>query len=64
MDPKRNDPPKKPDGDDKKPKSLWTTIFISIAILVAFISIYNFINNSKFYFIGTYASFIIIIFFF
>ena len=35
MDPKHNDPPRKPDGDDKKPKNLWTTIFISIAILVA-----------------------------
>ena len=57
MDPNRNDPPKKPDGDDKKPKSLWTTIFISIAILVAFISIYNFINNSK-YTETTYTDFV------
>ena len=32
MDPKRNDPPKKPDGDDKKPKNLWVTIFITAFI--------------------------------
>ena len=57
MEPNRNEPPKKPDGDDKKPKSLWTTIFISIAILVAFISIFNFINNSK-YTETTYTDFV------
>ena len=34
MDPKRNEPPKKPDGDDKKPKNLLTTIIVSIAILL------------------------------
>ena len=48
MDPKRNDPPKKPDGDDKKPKNLLTTIFISIAILLAVISIFNFVDSSKY----------------
>ena len=48
MDPKRNDPPKKPGGDDKKPKNLLTTIFISIAILLAVVSIFNFVNNSKY----------------
>ena len=48
MDPKRNDPPKKPDGDDKKPKNLWVTIFISIAILLAVISIFNFVDSSKY----------------
>ena len=57
MDPNRNDPPKKPDGDDKKPKSLWTTIFISIAILVAVISVYNLISNSK-YTETTYSDFV------
>jgi len=48
MDPKRNDPPKQPDGDDKKPKNLLTTIFISIAILLAVISIFNFVDSSKY----------------
>jgi len=57
MDPKRNDPPKKPDGDDKKPKNIWMTIFISIAILLAVISIFNFVNNSK-YTETTYSDFI------
>ena len=45
MDPNRNEPPKKPDGDDKKPKSLLTTFLISIAILLAVVAIYNFIRN-------------------
>ena len=48
MDPNRNDPPKKPDGDDKKPKNLLATFFISIAILLAVVSIFNFVNNSKY----------------
>ena len=57
MDPKRNDPPKKPDGDDKKPKNLLMTIFISVAILLAVVSIFNFINNSK-YTETTYSDFV------
>ena len=57
MDPKRNDPPKKPDGDDKKPKSIWMTLLISAAILLAVVSIFNFINNSK-YTETTYSEFI------
>ena len=57
MDPKRNDPPKKPDGDDKKPKNLWATIFISIAILLAVISIFNFVDKSK-YTQTTYSDFL------
>ena len=57
MDPNRNDPPKKPDGDDKKPKNLLTTILISIAILVAVIAVYNMINNSK-YTKATYSDFV------
>ena len=56
MDSKHNDPPRKPDGDDKKPKNLWTTIFISIAILVAVISVFNFVNGSK-YTLTTYSEF-------
>ena len=48
MDPKRNDPPKNPQGDDKKPKNLLTTIIISIAILLAMISVFNFVNGSKY----------------
>ena len=48
MDPKRNDPPKKPDGDDKKPKNLLSTIFISIAILLAVVSAYNLVTNSQY----------------
>ena len=48
MDPKRNDPPKKPEGDDKKPKNLFTTLLISIAILLAVISIFNFVDSSKY----------------
>ena len=48
MDPKHTDPPKKPEGDDKKPKNLLTTIVISIAILLAVISIFNFVNGSKY----------------
>ena len=56
MDPKHNDPPRKPDGDDKKPKNLWTTIFISIAILVAVISIFNLVNGSQ-YTLTTYSEF-------
>ena len=48
MDPKRNDPPKKPGGDDKKPKNLLTTIIVSIAILLAVISIFNLVNDSQY----------------
>ena len=48
MDPKHDNSPKKPGGDDKKPKNLLTTLFISIAILLAVVSIYNFINSSKY----------------
>ena len=47
MDQHHNDPPRKPDGDDKKPKNLLTTIIISIAILLAVISIFNFMDSSK-----------------
>ena len=57
MDPKRNDPPKNPDGDDKKPKSLLMTVFISIAILLAVISIFNFVDSSK-YTETTYSDFV------
>ena len=57
MDPKHNDPPKKPEGDDKKPKNLLTTIIISIAILLAVISIFNFVNGSK-YTETTYSDFV------
>ena len=57
MDPNRNDPPKKPDGDDKKPKSIWMTLLISVAILLAMVSIFNFINNSK-YTETTYSDFV------
>ena len=57
MDPKHNDPPKKPDGDDKKPKSIWMTLLISAAILLAVVSIFNFINNSK-YTETTYTEFV------
>ena len=57
MDPKRNDPPKKPDGDDKKPKNLLTTIIISVAILLAVISIFNFVDSSK-YTETTYSDFV------
>ena len=57
MDPNRNDPPKKPDGDDKKPKNLWSTIFISVAILLAVISIFNFVDKSK-YTETTYSAFL------
>ena len=48
MDPNRNDPPKKPEGDDKKPKNLVATIVISLAILLAVISIFNFVDSSKY----------------
>ena len=48
MDPKRNDPPKKPEGDDKKPRNLVATILISLAILLAVISIFNFVDSSKY----------------
>ena len=57
MDPNRNDPPKKPDGDDKKPKSLLTTFLISIAILLAVVAIYNFISDNQ-YTKTTYSDFI------
>ena len=57
MEPKRNDPPRKPDGDDKKPKNLWPTIMISIAILLALISIFNFVDSSK-YTETTYSDFL------
>ena len=57
MDPKRNDPPKKPDGDDKKPKNIWMTVFISVAILLAVISIFNLVNNSQ-YTETTYSDFV------
>ena len=57
MDPKRNDPPKNPQGDDKKPKNLLTTIIISIAILLAVISVFNFVNGSK-YTETTYSDFV------
>ena len=57
MDPKRNEPPKKPDGDDKKPKNLLTTIIVSIAILLVVISIFNFVNDSQ-YTETTYSQFL------
>ena len=57
MDPKRNDPPKKPEGDDKKPKNIWMTIFISVAILLAVISIFNMVSNSQ-YTETTYSDFV------
>ncbi|MBR2423330.1 MAG: ATP-dependent zinc metalloprotease FtsH [Oscillospiraceae bacterium] len=57
MDPNRNDPPRKPDGDDKKPKNLLFTIFISLAILLAVISVYNLVNDSK-YTETTYSDFV------
>ena len=57
MDPNRNEPPKKPDGDDKKPKSLLTTFLISIAILLAVVAIYNFISDNQ-YTKTTYSDFI------
>ena len=57
MDPKHNEPPKKPDGDDKKPKNLITTLIISIAILLAVISIFNFVDKSK-YTETTYSAFL------
>ena len=57
MDPKHNDPPKKPGGDDKKPKNIWMTLLISVAILLAVVSIFNFINNSK-YTETTYSDFV------
>ena len=56
MEPKHNDPPRKPDGDDKKPKNLWSTILISVAILLAMVSIFNFVDNSK-YTETTYSAF-------
>jgi len=57
MDPNRNDPPRKPDGDDKKPKNLLFTIFISLAILLVVISVYNLVNDSK-YTETTYSDFV------
>ena len=57
MDPKRNDPPKMPDGDDKKPKNLLTTIIVSIAILLALISIFNLVSDSQ-YTETTYSQFL------
>ena len=48
MDPKRNDPPRKPDGDDKKPKNLMMTIFISIAILLVVVSVFNMVSDSQY----------------
>ena len=57
MDPKRNDPPKMPDGDDKKPKNLLTTIIVSIAILLAVISIFNLVSDSQ-YTETTYSQFL------
>ena len=48
MDPKHNEPPKKPEGDDKKPRNLVATILISLAILLAVISIFNFVDSSKY----------------
>ena len=47
MDPKRNHPPKKPDG--KRPKgSIWMSIIVSIAIILIISSIYNAVTNSQF----------------
>ena len=48
MDPKHNEPPKKPEGDDKKPKNLLATIIISVAILLAVVSVYNMVRDSKY----------------
>ena len=57
MEPNRNDPPKKPDGDDKKPKNLLTTFIISIAILLAIVSAFNLVNKSQ-YTQTTYSAFL------
>ena len=48
MDQNHNDPRKTPDGDDKKPKNLLSTIFISVAILLAVLSVFNFVDSSKY----------------
>ena len=47
MDPKRNQPPKKPDG--KRPKgSIWITIMVTVAIVLIISTVYNAISNSQY----------------
>ncbi len=49
MDPNRNEPPKKPDGDGKKPKGNWlVTVIITVAIVLLISSIYNMIAGSQY----------------
>ena len=57
MDQKKNDPPKKPDENGKKPKNIWATILMTVAIILIISSIYNMIVGSQ-YNLTTYSDFI------
>ena len=57
MDQKKNDPPKKPDENGKKPKNIWATILMTVAIILIISSIYNMIVGSQ-YDLKTYSDFV------
>ena len=57
MDQKKNDPPKKPDDNGKKPRNIWATILMTVAIILVISSIYNMIVGSQ-YNLTTYSDFI------
>ncbi|MBE6981971.1 MAG: ATP-dependent zinc metalloprotease FtsH [Ruminococcaceae bacterium] len=56
MDQNNPTPPKGP-PDQKKPKSIWTTVLITVGILLLITTLYNFISNSR-YTETTYSDFL------
>ena len=57
MEHNRNNKPKKP-GDDKKPKfNIWTTLLITVAVILLISSVINMVNNSL-YKQTTYSDFL------
>ena len=57
MEDKHNNPKTPPQGDDKRPKQLWVTLIISLAIVLVFFSLFNAIRNSQ-YKETTYSDFL------
>ncbi len=56
MEPNRNTPKKDP-GNDKRPKNIWITILITVAIVLIISLVYNSVSNSR-YTQTTYSDFL------
>ena len=48
MDPKREDPKKNPKNEDKKPRSIWVALIITVLLVLVVSVVYNFISNSQY----------------